>query len=188
MRASSIVLWLASDFHSVCPSLISLCNELFYKMSQTILPRCLDSEVACSSLGKDSLLRKTMMTRGLGACFPFSCTLPQSTPNSPVPSPTAQLLVFFLYHTVPFRTRASWFPYSFPIFPTSLHDFLLNSYSYFQCHCSFHNVSHLNTFSLLTKFSIITASFHSALCQCSSPTTKRISEIALTQGSQPLKV
>lgn len=105
LRAYSIIVLLVSDFHSIYPSLISLCLESFY--TRWVKPPCLhtwSSEVASSSLGKDSILMKTTSTRRLGPSFLLSFTMPHPTLYSPVPSSTDQLFFFFWIILVPFRT------------------------------------------------------------------------------------
>lgn len=93
---------------------------------------------------------------------------------------------FFWIIFIPFRTCSLLVSTLSPPLPHFSAELFLTSY--FPCSCSLHISPYLNTFSLLSKFSIVPASFHSALCQCSSQTTNAVSEIFLTRGSRSFKM
>lgn len=154
---------------------------LLYKMSQTILPPCLEFWSGLLFSGERQYPYEDYVNQGAWSFLPSQLHTAQPHLPSPVPSSTDQLFVLFSQSFLPpLGLAVSWFPHSFPLFPTSLQSFPLNSY--FQCSCSLHISSYLNTFSPLSKVSFVPASFHSALCQCSSQTTNAVSEISLTRG------
>lgn len=154
LRAYSIFALLVSDFHSIYSSLTSLCLESFY--TGWVKSSCLyvwSSEVASSSLGKDSILilMKTTSTRGLVLPSFSVAHCPTPTLYSLVPSSTDQLyFIFFWIIFVPFRTCSLLVSTLSPPLPHFSAELFLTSYV--QCSCSLHISPYLNTFSLLSKF------------------------------------
>lgn len=161
---------------------------LLYRMSKIIQAPCLEfwSGFLFSGERQYPYPYEDYINQGLGPSFLLSCTLSHPTLYSLVPSSTDQLYFnFFWIIFVPFRTCSLLVSTLSPPLPHFSAELFLTSYV--RCSCSLHISPYLHTLSLLSKFSIVPASFHSALCQCSSQITKAVSEISLTRALDLLK-